>query len=107
MVWQKADELAMRVYKITENFPPAEEFGLKLQIRRAAVSVPANIVEGYGRRSKREFRRFLDISLGSLAELEYLIALSARLGFIKENLEETLTCVDEVGKLLWSFRRKL
>jgi len=67
--WQKAIELVKSIYKITKNFPQSEQFGLTSQLRRAAVSVPSNIAEGFGRGSNKDFRRFLDISRGSLFEL--------------------------------------
>ena len=73
IVWQKADELAYQVYIETRNFPKEEIYGITSQLRRAALSVPTNIVEGYGRQSKNELRRFTNIALGSLAEVKYLI----------------------------------
>ena len=107
IVWQKADELAFRIYKLSESFPKTEMFGLTSQIRRAALSIPTNIVEGYGRKSKKELSRFLDISLGSLAEVEYLLGFAERLGYIKHDIFDSLSIIDEVGKLLWSFQAKL
>lgn len=73
IVWQKANELALKVYALTETFPKKEIFGITSQIRRSALSVPTNIVEGYGRRTKPELSRFMDIARGSLAETEYLL----------------------------------
>jgi four helix bundle protein len=72
IVWQKSNELALRVYKLTEDFPKKETFGITSQLRRAALSIPTNIVEGYGRRSKTELSHFIDMARGSLAETEYL-----------------------------------
>lgn len=69
IVWQKADELAFQVYKLTEGFPREEMFGLTAQLRRAALSIPTNIVEGTNRKSKKELHHFIDIALGSLARL--------------------------------------
>jgi four helix bundle protein len=71
LVWQKAHQLVMLVYKFTENFPKSELFGLTSQIRRAVVSVTANIAEGYAAGGKGQFSRFLNIAQGSLAEVEY------------------------------------
>jgi len=107
IVFQKADELALQIYKITESFPKNEMFGLTSQIRRAALSVPTNIVEGYARRSKKELIQFINVALGSLAETEYLLDFSIRLGYFKtkDNLVEKL--MEEVGKLLWSFYRSI
>lgn len=77
-----ADEVAILVYRITGRFPKAEMFGLTSQMRRAAVSVPSNIVEGCARDSETEYIRFLNIAFGSLRELNYQLNLSKRLGFL-------------------------
>jgi len=107
IVWQKANELALKIYKLTEDFPKKETFGITSQIRRAALSVPVNIVEGYGRRSKTELSRFIDISRGSLAETEYLLEFSNELGYIKTSISEIEKLIEEVSKLLWGFQQKL
>lgn len=107
-VWQKADELAFRVYQLTKMFPKDEVFGLTSQLRRAALSIPTNIVEGYNRKSKKELKHYLDISLGSLAETEYLVGFANRLGYlVKSDFQQVAELVNEVGKLLWSFQRSL
>ncbi|MDX2121452.1 MAG: four helix bundle protein [Gemmatimonadota bacterium] len=80
--WQLCHALVVQVYRLTEGWPAQERFGLVSQIRRAAVSIPTNIAEGSAKRGGREFRRFLDISLGSLAELTYLLRLSKDLGYL-------------------------
>ncbi len=80
-----ADQLVMATYRATSRFPPSERYGLQAQVRRAAVSIPSNIVEGCAREGEREFLRFLDIAFGSCRELAYLAALSTRLGFIEDN----------------------
>lgn len=107
-MWQKADELVMSVYSHTKTFPKHEMFGITSQLRRAALSVALNIIEGYGRRIKGDFRRFLDIALGSMAEVEYLLELSNNLSYISDSdygkIEETRS---ECGKLIWSYRSKL
>jgi four helix bundle protein len=82
--WQLCDQLAVDVYRVTESFPKREWYGLASQARRAAFSAAANIVEGSVKRGSREFRRFLDMSLGSLAELSYILKLSGRLGYIDD-----------------------
>ncbi len=77
-----ADDLVIRVYKETKSFPKEELYGLVSQMRRSAVSVATNIVEGCGRSTETEFNRFLDIAFGSIREVGYLIDLSARLGYL-------------------------
>ncbi|GLI53991.1 four helix bundle protein [Thermodesulfovibrio yellowstonii] len=106
IVWQKAHQLALEVYRLTENFPKSEQYSLTLQLKRAVLSIPTNIVEGYNRKSKREFAYFIDISLGSLAEVEYLLDFSVDIGYIKsENLVLIRELIEEVGKLLWSIQK--
>jgi four helix bundle protein len=83
VAWQKADDLAVAIYRITEeHFPPEERFGLTAQLRAAAVSVAANIAEGSGRGGASDFRRFLHVAQGSLAEVEYYIHLARRLRYL-------------------------
>jgi four helix bundle protein len=83
IAWQRADDLAVAVYQLTRNFPPAETYGLRSQIRRSAISVGANIAEGSGKRTLRERRACYDDSMGELNEIEYYIHLSQRLGYFK------------------------
>lgn len=105
-VYQKANSLALFVYKITKTFPREELFGLISQMRRCAVSVPANIVEGYGRRTKKDKLQFLYIARGSLNELEYYIELALQLEYITKNdHEELISHRSEVGRLLFGFIR--
>lgn len=80
--WQKAIRLVKSIYKVTQNFPQSEQFGLISQLRRAAVSIPSNIAEGFGRGSNKDFRRFLEISRGSLFELQTQLYISKELEFI-------------------------
>jgi four helix bundle protein len=107
IVFRKADELAFQIYKATEAFPKAEMFGLTSQIRRAALSVPTNIVEGYARKSKKELAQFVNIALGSHAETEYLFSFSRKLGYYKSDTSQVENLLAEVGRLLWSFSRSL
>ena len=103
-VWKHADELAFRVYKITQNFPKEEVYGITSQVRRAALSIPTNIVEGYSRKGDKELARFVNISLGSLGETKYLLYFSNRLGYFKEDTyNELKKGYDTLGKLLWKF----
>ena len=81
--FELADELAFLVYQVTAGFPKEELYGLTSQMRRAAVSVPSNIVEGCARNSQLDYLRFITIAFGSLRELHYQLGLSKRLGFLK------------------------
>jgi four helix bundle protein len=102
VVWQKADKLAQAVYEVTLEFPKTETYGLTSQLRRAALSVPTNIVEGFSRMNRNEFRHFLAISFGSLAETQYLIEFAARQKFLSQDQEEKLVSMKEdCSKLLW------
>jgi four helix bundle protein len=83
IVWQRAMQLVKSVYRLTKTFPPDERYGLALQMRRAAVSVPSNIAEGQGRRGPKEFTHFLSLTRGSLLELETQLLLSIDLGYVK------------------------
>lgn len=99
--WQKADQLAFQVYIATRSFPREEIFCLTSQMRRAALSVPANIVEGYARSSNKEKIQFYTISRGSLAELEYFIDFSSRLKYISDSQHAILAGLrNETGRLL-------
>lgn len=97
--WQQAIELVTGIYSATSSFPPNEKFGLTSQLQRAAVSVPANIAEGFARNGTKELLHFLSISAGSLSGLDTLIELAARLGYLN-NTEELNGKVDEVSGLL-------
>jgi four helix bundle protein len=102
IAWQKADKLAHLVYDLTLLFPKDELFGITSQLRRAVLSVPLNIVEGYGRNSKKEFHRFLAISLGSLAETEYLLEFAFSRGYIKEHsFKNVILLKEETGHIIW------
>ncbi|MDL1959280.1 MAG: four helix bundle protein [Deltaproteobacteria bacterium] len=81
--FELADEVAVLVYRVTAGFPREEMYGLTSQMRRAAVSVPSNIVEGCARDSQADYLRFLYIAFGSLKELHYQLSLSKRLGFLR------------------------
>jgi four helix bundle protein len=107
-VFQKSDELVILIYKITKAFPKEELFGLVSQMRRAAISVVANIVEGYGRRNLKEKIQFYYMARGSLTELEYFIELSFKLGYLeKDQYLESKILREDVGKLLNGFIRSL
>ncbi|MCD4734749.1 MAG: four helix bundle protein [Bacteroidales bacterium] len=104
-VWQKAHKLVLEIYKQTQNFPDFELFGITSQLRRAAVSVPANLVEGYKRVGKADKIRFYNIAQSSLEETKYLILLATDLNYI--NSSDIGTMIGEVGKMLESYIKKM
>ncbi len=107
-LWQEAHTLVLLVYKITKQFPKDELFALTSQIRRAAVSIAANIVEGQARTSRKEFAQFLSIANGSLVEVEYYIQLAADLEYINSSQQKQL--VDQlrfVAILLYKFTQAI
>ncbi len=108
LVWQKAMDLTVLVYGLTEGFPRGEEFGLKSQIRRSASSIPANIAEGHGRDHLGDYLHHLSIAKGSLAELETHVLLSIRLGYLTD--QQTQGCLqlsDEINRMLSSLSARL
>ncbi len=107
-VWQKSHALTLDVYGATRTFPKEELFSLTNQVRRAASSIPANIVEGYGRRSDSEMNRFFQISRGSATELEYHLLLSRDLGYLAPARYDALIHqLSEIEKMLSAFTAKL
>lgn len=96
-IWQKGIDLVKDIYKETQNFPRQEIYGLTNQIRRAAISIPSNIAEGHIRQHRAEFRQFLSVALGSLAELETQIVISRELNYI--STEKSLNVIDQMGSL--------
>ncbi|MFV1884676.1 MAG: four helix bundle protein [Balneola sp.] len=108
LIWQKAMELVTEVYFVTNTFPDSERFGLTSQLRRSSVSVPANIAEGFGRNSSGDFKRFLNIAMGSLFELQTEFEIAKNLGFISEELFSTFyESSREVERMMSSFIPKL
>lgn len=105
-VWKLSMDLAVNSYRMTQEFPRSERFGLVSQIRRAAVSVPANIAEGAARGSRAEFARFISIARGSIAELETHILLSHELGFVRDPME-LLSILEQVRRMLIGLHRSL
>ncbi len=107
-VWDKAHRLALSIYRVTQRFPVEERFGLTLQIRRAAVSVPSNLAEGCGRSGERELSRFCHIAAGSLSEVEYQLLLAHDLGYVDEqNYRQLSNQTSEVKRMLNAFLQKL
>lgn len=100
-VWKRSVDFTVAVYKITENFPKDERFGLISQIRRASVSIAANIAEGAGRRSDKEFLNFLSIAQGSTSEVETELLIAFRLNYLSSgDHEEMRRNTDEIGRML-------
>ncbi|MBT8352807.1 MAG: four helix bundle protein [Deltaproteobacteria bacterium] len=107
-VWQKSYQLCLEIYKITKRFPTEEKYGLTSQIRRAAVSVPSNIAEGYGRKTTPEYIRFLYIAYGSNCEMETQILLSCDLDYIEaDKLEILQGSIGEIERMLKALIKSL
>jgi four helix bundle protein len=100
VVWQKAYQLVLKIYMATKTFPKTEIYGLSQQMRNAAVSIPSNIAEGYGRQHKAEYNRFLSIAYGSLCEPEMQYLLSVDLGYTVRS-EPIENLLKEVGAMLY------
>lgn len=108
LVWQKAMDYVEICYKLTQNFPKEEIFGLSSQLKRASVSIPSNIAEGHGRISRGEYIHFLGIAQGSLRESETQILLALRLNYISEDqAKQALSKSKEVGIFLGKLIRAL
>ncbi|MCX6843644.1 MAG: four helix bundle protein [candidate division WOR-3 bacterium] len=103
-VWRRAHALALEVYRLTGGFPSDEKFGLMSQMRRAAVSVPANIAEGFKKRGNKDKANFYNIAQGSLEELRYYFILAHDLGYISAPAAQTCA-FDEIGRMLHSLIR--
>ena len=105
IVWQKAHTFVLSVYRLTRQFPREEKFGLTSQLRRAAVSVPGNIAEGFKRRGRTDKARLMNVAEGSLEEARYYLKLAADLGYVSsDSLGEDIA---EVGRLLGAYGRSL
>ena len=108
VAWQVAMDFATAVYQATRRFPNEERFGLRMQVRRAAVSVAANVAEGHGRSSRREYARFVLIARGSLKEAETHLLLCERLGFLTAKTTQDLVAMTvRINRLLTGLRRRL
>ena len=105
IVWQKAHQFVLSVYLSTRQFPKEEMFGLTAQFRRAAVSIPANIVEGFKRRGRRDKFRFMNIAQASLEECRYYCLLSSDLEYM--NMNDLMEQLEEVSKLLDSYAKSI
>ena len=100
-VWKLAIEFVKDIYRVTEKFPPAEIYGLTNQVRRAAVSISSNIAEGQGRNSSKEFKQFLAIALGSMAEVETQLIIAKEIGYLDATvLSKLLAASDTIRKMI-------
>ncbi len=105
VVWRKAHEFALKVYRFTAEFPKQETYGLSSQMRRAAISIPANVAEGFGKRGKADKARFMNIAEGSVEESRYYLILAEDLGYGSTGpLAESL---EEIGRLLGTYARAI
>ncbi|OGW28582.1 MAG: four helix bundle protein [Nitrospirae bacterium GWC2_42_7] len=105
-VWEKAHKLVLEIYRITKDFPAEERFGLVTQMRRAAVSTPANIAEGFKKRTLKDKANYYNISQGSLEELRYYLILSADIGYLKDN-SDLISRSEEVGRMLYGLVKSI
>ena len=107
-IWQKGMDIAVNCFKLTEEFPKEEKFGLSIQITRAGVSIPSNITEGSSRSSEKDYARFIEISMGSSYELETQLLIAQRLSYGNQSLlSQTITDVNDEQKMLMGFGSKL
>jgi four helix bundle protein len=107
-IWKKSIELVKEIYKITEKFPNSEIYGLTSQMRRAAVSIPSNVAEGFKRRYSKEFKQFLNIAMGSSAELETQVVIARELGYLKVEVEASITeRLDHISRMSANLVKKL
>ena len=106
-VWEKAHKLVLEIYQVTKDFPKEELFGITNQIRRASISIPNNIAEGCGRKSKKELSNFLNIAMGSASEVEYLLLLSYDLYYFKDKYKILNGNLIEMRKMLNVFMQKI
>ena len=109
LIWQKGIQIVLKVYKLTHSFPKDEIYALTSQLKRASVSIPSNIAEGFGRQTDKSFNHFLNISRGSLNEIETQLIIAKELGFIQdENLyNDLLFLMEEESKMINAFTKNL
>ncbi len=108
VVWQKAMDLTVLIYQLSAKFPSNEAYRLVAQITRSAASVPANVAEGRGRATKRDFAHFVAIAKGSLMETETFMTLAVRLGYVSQaEAQPAMSLITEVSKMLTALRAKL
>ena len=107
-VWKLSIELVKEIYQVTAKFPPTEMYGITNQLRRAAISIPSNIAEGQGRNSFKEFKQFLAIALGSLAELETQLIISHEIGYLTlDDYDKLSAALDTIRKMIKALANSL
>ncbi|MFZ5802498.1 MAG: four helix bundle protein [Candidatus Omnitrophota bacterium] len=107
-IWNKSMRLTKNIYAVTSQFPNHELYGITSQMRRAVISIPSNIAEGFKRNYGKEFKRFLHIGRGSLAELETQVVLSSDLGYLNPSTAEILVAeIDELNRMIYKLIKKL
>ena len=108
IVWQKSMAMVTEIYKATKLFPRREDYGITSQVRRCAISIPSNIAEGYGRHSRNEYIRFLQIALGSLCELQTQLEIAVNLGYLrKEEFDALYENTREIERMLSVLSKRL
>ena len=108
IVWQKAMDMTELLYCIAKKLPKEETYALSDQMRRAAISIPSNIAEGFGRNSKKEYLQFLYIANGSICELETQLTLCVRINYLEENeIQPIISLLSEIGKIIMTITKKL
>jgi four helix bundle protein len=107
LVWKKAVDLVIEVYRITRTFPKSETYGLSSQMQRASVSIPSNIAEGFGLKKTKAYLRHLSIASGSLAELETQLEISERLSYLLPEDKIVIEQANEIGRMLSGLRNSL
>jgi four helix bundle protein len=108
LVWQRGVQLSLAVYRLTAGFPVEEKYGLCSQLRRAAVSIPSNIAEGYGRGTRKDYKQFLAIARGSTLEVQTQLLIASELGYGDlQKTKESQSLSEEVSKMLYSLIDKL
>jgi four helix bundle protein len=107
-IWKKSISFVKKVYIVTSKFPKEEVYGLSSQMRRAVVSIPSNIAEGFRRQYNKEFKQFLYVALGSCAELETQVSISKDLNYVKtEKEKELLESLDHISRMIMSLIKKI
>lgn len=108
VAWQLGVRLAKEIYLITENFPPHERYGLSNQLRRASVSIPSNIAEGYGRGTRQDYLRFLRMARGSVFEIDTQLLIARELGYLDQDRHTTIEATaHECGRVLAGLIRSI